>query len=103
MGVVAGYTTQVRSNADVIDTADAAHMPRIHHQWFPDQLMLEAGYSPDTVRMLETRGHKVIDAQSLYTSLQTVAFKDGLYRGAADPRRPDSAAAAPAEINAVGD
>jgi len=83
--------------------ADAVHMPRIHHQWFPDQLMLEAGISPDTIKLLQARGHKIIEAQSLFTSLQTVAFRDGLFRGASDPRRPDAAAAAPAEINAAGD
>ncbi len=83
--------------------ADAVHMPRMHHQWFPDQLLLEAGISPDTIKILQARGHKIIEAQSLFTSLQTVAFRDGLFRGVSDPRRPDAAAAAPAEINAAGD
>ncbi len=82
---------------------DAAHAPRVHHQWYPDQLLLERGYSPDTIRLLESRGHKVVLKGSIYTSLQTVAFEDGWFRGAADPRREDSAAVAPAEINAVGD
>lgn len=83
--------------------ADAVDMPRIHHQWFPDVLLVEAGISPDTIALLKARGHNVKDAQSLYTSLQTVAFRDGLFRGAPDPRRPDAAAAAPTEINAVGE
>jgi gamma-glutamyltranspeptidase/glutathione hydrolase len=80
--------------------ADAANMARIHHQWFPDQVQVESGHSPDTIRILQERGHKVVNSQSTYTSLQTVATKDGLFLGAADPRRPDAAAVAPAEINA---
>jgi gamma-glutamyltranspeptidase/glutathione hydrolase len=80
--------------------ADAANMARIHHQWFPDQVFVESGHSPDTIKILQERGHKVVNSQSTYTSLQTVAKKDGLFQGAADPRRPDAAAVAPAEINA---
>ena len=80
--------------------ADAANMARIHHQWFPDKVFVESGHSPDTIKILQERGHEVVNAQSTYTSLQTVARKDGLFQGAADPRRPDAAAVAPAEINA---
>ena len=83
--------------------ADAANMPRIHHQWFPDELLVESGHSPDTVRILEERGHKVVNAQSTYTSLQSVGFRDGLFEGVADPRRPDAAAVAPARVNVTND
>jgi gamma-glutamyltranspeptidase/glutathione hydrolase len=79
--------------------ADAANMARIHHQWFPDQVLVESGHSPDTIKILQERGHKVVNAQSTYTSLQSVGKKNGLFQGAADPRRPDAAAIAPAEIN----
>ncbi len=83
--------------------AEAANMARIHHQWFPDQVLVESGHSPDTIKILQQRGHEVVNAQSTFTSLQSVGKKDGLFQGAADPRRPDAAAVAPAEINAVGD
>jgi gamma-glutamyltranspeptidase/glutathione hydrolase len=84
--------------------AFASAAPRLHHQWFPDEVMLERGYSPDTIRILEDRGHKVIRAGSIFTSLQTVGLKDdGLYQGASDPRRPDAAAVAPAGIHAARD
>ncbi len=75
--------------------ADAAHMVRMHHQWLPDVLQVESGYGPDTIRLLEERGHTVKVLPTLYTSLQTVEFKDGEFRGAADPRRPNAAAVAP--------
>ncbi len=80
--------------------AEAANMARIHHQWFPDQVLVESGHSPDTIKILQQRGHKVINAQSTYTSLQSVGKKDGLFQGVSDPRRPDAAAVAPAQIDA---
>jgi len=80
--------------------ADAVTMPRMHHQWYPDKLLVESGHSPDTVRLLQQRGHEVVVRGSTYTSLQAIAFIDGLFQGAADPRRPDSAAVAPAKISA---
>jgi gamma-glutamyltranspeptidase/glutathione hydrolase len=79
-----------------MNIADAAHQPRMHHQWFPDQLEVEIGFGVDTIQLLEERGHKIVVKGSTYTSLQTTAYRDGLFRGASDPRRPNSGAAAPA-------
>ena len=78
-----------------MNIADATHRPRIHHQWFPDKLTIEVGFGVDTIRLLEERGHTLDVRGSLGTSLQSVAYKDGLFRGASDPRRPNSGAAAP--------
>jgi len=37
----------------------AMDAPRIHHQWFPDEIRAEPyGMSPDTQRILESMGHK---------------------------------------------
>lgn len=81
-----------------MNIATASHAPRMHHQWFPDKLVIEAGFGPDTIRLLEARGHTVDVRGSSYTSLQTVAYKDGVFRGASDPRRPNSGAAAPRPV-----
>jgi gamma-glutamyltranspeptidase/glutathione hydrolase len=35
----------------------AVDQPRIHHQWLPDKLYLERGFSPDTKAMLTGMGH----------------------------------------------
>ena len=86
-----------------MNIADASNQPRMHHQWFPDLLRLEPGFSPDTVRLLQRRGHNVIVRQRSMGSVQTAAYKDGMYRGAADPRRPNAGAVAPAEINATSE
>ena len=53
--------TQVLLN--VIDfgmtVQQAVDQPRLHHQWQPDTLYLERGFSPDTRALLEGRGHRV--------------------------------------------
>lgn len=77
-----------------MNIADAAVAPRIHHQWRPDTLEIESGISPDTVKWLIEKGHKINFSQRSagMGSLQTVMRKDGLFYGYSDPRRPGAAA-----------
>ena len=42
-----------------MNVQDAVNWPRFHHQWLPDELRMEPGYSPDTVALLEKRGYTV--------------------------------------------
>jgi len=84
-----------------MNIADASNQPRMHHQWYPDELLLESGFSPDTIRILEARGHRVIASSRSMGSVQTVALRDDLFRGASDPRRPNAGAAAPAAVDAA--
>jgi gamma-glutamyltranspeptidase/glutathione hydrolase len=86
-----------------MNIADASGQPRMHHQWYPDVLFLEPGFSPDTRRLLKERGHDVRLITGWVGTVQIAGYKDGTYRGAADPRMPNSGAAAPAEINAASD
>ena len=39
--------------------AEAVQAPRLHHQWLPDQTMVEAGVPAPLVKALEARGHHV--------------------------------------------
>ena len=97
-------TTVLQMLVNVIDhgmnIAEAAAEPRIHHQWYPDLVFLETGFSPDTIRILEARGHNVMPLTSSMGSLQTVEFSNGVFRGASDPRRPDAGSFAPAKASA---
>ena len=99
-------STVLQMIVNVIDhqqgIADATNKARMHHQWYPDVLQVEAGYGPDTIRLLRARGHEVKVTNTLYTSLQTVALRDGLIQGASDPRRPN-AAAVPADSDVAPD
>lgn len=91
-------TTVLQTIVNVIDhqmnLAEAAAAPRMHHQWYPDILQLESGFSPDTIRILEERGHQVSASRSSMGSTQSVGFKDNVFRGASDPRRPNAGAVA---------
>ena len=78
-----------------MNIAEAANAPRMHHQWYPDVLSLESGFSPDTIRLLKERGHDVQDSRSSSGSTQTVAYRDGVFRGASDTRRPGAGSVAP--------
>ena len=42
-----------------LNIQDAIDQPRFHHQWQPDKLFLEPGFSPDTIELLRSRGHTV--------------------------------------------
>ncbi len=93
-------TTVLQMVVNMIDhemnIAEASAAPRIHHQWYPDRLQLERGFSPDTVTLLEAKGHEISGTSFTMGSLQTVAYRDGVFRGASDPRRPNAASEAAA-------
>lgn len=95
-------TTVLQMIVNVIDhgmnIAEATAAPRIHHQWFPDVLSLEPGISPDTIALLRERGHELQEARSTMGSIQAVAVRDGVFRGASDPRRPNAGSRTPEEV-----
>lgn len=95
-------TTVLQVMVNLIDfdmsVSDAVAAPRFHHQWMPDRLFMEPGFSPDTVSVLESMGHDVNVRRGTMGSAQTIVFEDGLIKGAADPRRPDALAIGPSGV-----
>lgn len=84
-------TTILQIIVNVIDhrmnIATATAVPRVHHQWWPDELQVEMGLSPDTLRLLTNRGYtvKIRDAMGSVQSIMSVA---GELLGASDSRTP---------------
>jgi len=76
----------------------ASSAPRMHHQWLPDVIQLESGFSPDTIRELQRRGHTLRGAGFTIGNVHSVARKNGYFVGAADPRRPGSGSAGPTTL-----
>ena len=74
-----------------MNVQDAVNWPRFHHQWLPDQLQIERGYSPDTIALLEKRGYTIrrVNAQG---ECAAIMMEDGWLEGAADPRTEGTAA-----------
>lgn len=88
-------TTTLQVIMNVIDHGmniqSAVSAPRMHHQWLPDQLRIEQGFSADTIGLLESFGHEVVQ-KSAMGAIQSIHIEDGVYYGAADPRRSTSSA-----------
>ncbi len=68
-----------------MNIADAVDAPRLHHQWMPDVLRMERGFSPDTVALLQARGHKV-EIEGSQGEVAAIRVADGWLEGDADPR-----------------
>ncbi len=64
---------------------DAIDFPRFHHQWKPDQLSLERGFSPDTIALLKARGHRIA-AISGVAQVEAIRIEQGWLEGASDGR-----------------
>ncbi len=77
-----------------MNIAQAVNSPRMHHQWLPEVLMLEDGFSPDTIEILEDKGYQIYPSRTM-GSVQAIVKEGDYFYGAADPRRPDSGAVAP--------
>jgi gamma-glutamyltranspeptidase/glutathione hydrolase len=88
-------TTTLQVIMNVIDhgmnIAEATEAPRIHHQWLPDELRIEEGISPDTIALLEAKGHKVTVNDVMGSTQSIMITEDGLF-GSSDPRRPGALA-----------
>lgn len=63
----------------------AVAAPRIHHQWLPDEALLEPGVQEDVARALEKRGHTVKRAPP-GTDVEAVFRKPGELTAVSDPR-----------------
>jgi len=89
-------TTTLQVIMNVIDHGmniqTAVSVPRIHHQWLPDEIRVEQGISADTVRLLENRGHKVVTNSAMGAIQSIMIGDDGTLYGGADPRRSTSSA-----------
>lgn len=85
-------TTVLQSILNTIDhgmnPAEAIVTPRVHHQWLPDELRVEEGLSPDTLKLLVERGHKISEKAPMGRIQIIQALDDGFY-GYSDPRNPD--------------
>jgi gamma-glutamyltranspeptidase/glutathione hydrolase len=70
-----------------MDARAAVDAPRLHHQWFPDEVRFEGTRDhPDAVEKLKAMGHKVITIRQGDAHTIRVDPKTGAYQGAEDRR-----------------
>jgi gamma-glutamyltranspeptidase/glutathione hydrolase len=68
-----------------MDVAAAVAAPRLHHQWLPDEVRVERGFSEDTLAGLKSRGHSIVEPMG-QTSANSIAITANGPLGAPDPR-----------------
>jgi len=70
-----------------LDIQEAINAPRYHHQWMPDEIYVEKGISPDTLKLLRQMGHK-IETEDAWSDGECIAIdlKSGERLGASDGR-----------------
>jgi gamma-glutamyltranspeptidase/glutathione hydrolase len=74
-----------------MNIAEATDQPRIHQGWQKQELGIETGMNPEVIKLLKKMGHK-IDMQQTMGSTQSIMWRDGVFLGSADPRRPNALA-----------
>jgi gamma-glutamyltranspeptidase/glutathione hydrolase len=68
-----------------LPVAEAVGAPRVHNQWWPDEVLVERGLSGDLIRALEARGQRVVEGLPPTSANSILATPSGLV-GAADNR-----------------
>jgi gamma-glutamyltranspeptidase/glutathione hydrolase len=68
-----------------MDVAAAVAVPRLHHQWLPDEVRVERGFPDDVLAELRAKGHKVLEPMGPTSANSILVTTDGLL-GAPDPR-----------------
>ena len=67
-----------------MDVAAAVSVPRVHHQWMPDEVRIEHGFPADVIAALRAKGHTVTEPLG-QTSANSIAVTDNGLLGAPDP------------------
>jgi gamma-glutamyltranspeptidase/glutathione hydrolase len=68
-----------------MDVAAAVAVPRLHHQWLPDEVRVERGFPDDVLAELRAKGHKVLEPMGPTSANSILVTANGLL-GAPDPR-----------------
>ncbi|MXS84627.1 gamma-glutamyltransferase [Nitrosomonas sp. HPC101] len=90
--IITTVLQQIVNNIDfAMNPAEASSAARFHHQWTPDELRMEKGFSPDTLRLLQEKGHNIVIKPTMGRT-QTIQLQNNELWGYSDPRNPDGAA-----------
>ena len=89
-------TSVFQSIVNVIDfnmnADDAVNKPKFHHQWLPDEVMVETSFSADTKAQLEKMGYTLKDRGGIGRTELIKILSNGKREAAADKRGDDSVA-----------
>jgi gamma-glutamyltranspeptidase/glutathione hydrolase len=84
--IITGVTQAILNVIDFgMNMQQAIDAPRFHHQWQPDQLQMEAGFSPDTQALLRAKGHTIAPIGNVAV-VESILVDGGWLQGASDGR-----------------
>jgi gamma-glutamyltranspeptidase/glutathione hydrolase len=93
VGAAGGPTIISQTLLAILRTVDFGKSPRealagarLHHQWKPDELHVEAAFGDAVIAELRKRGHTVVVEKSLGAAQAVGLAPDGGFLGSADPR-----------------
>ncbi len=75
-----------------MDLADAINKPKFHHQWFPDEVMIERDFLAETKKKLEAMGYKIRERSPIGRTEGIRILQNGIREAVADKRGDDSVA-----------
>ena len=88
-------TSVFQSILNVIDfglsAEEAVNRPKFHHQWFPDQLMLEKGFPENVKKALLAMGYKFMQVNQIGRTEMIQVQPDGTIEAVGDNRGDDAA------------
>ncbi len=74
-----------------MNASDAINKPKFHHQWLPDDVMVEKDFNPETRKQLEAMGYKFRESGA-WSATEAIRIINGKKETAADIRGNDSVA-----------
>jgi len=88
-------TSVFQSIVNIVDfdmsAKDAVDKPKFHHQWLPDIVTIEKGFTESTAKQLEAMGYKLQETGGIGRTELIKILPDGTREAAADIRGDDSA------------
>lgn len=74
-----------------LSTEDAVNKPKFHHQWLPDRVDIEDGFSESTFKVLENMGY-TLRIRGAYSRTEVIkVLPNGVFEAVADNRGDDAA------------
>jgi gamma-glutamyltranspeptidase/glutathione hydrolase len=70
---------------------DAVFKPKFHHQWLPDELLLEKGFSKTVADSLQKMGYLIKERNGIGRTELIVVLPNGKFKAVADNRGDDAA------------
>ncbi|MGI8950588.1 MAG: gamma-glutamyltransferase [Chitinophagaceae bacterium] len=88
-------TSVFQEIVDIIDfdmnAADAVNQPKFHHQWLPDEVVIEKGFADSTKKALEKMGYNFKERGAIGRTELIKINLNGIKEAAADKRGDDCA------------